>query len=165
MKQKTVTYFSQVIEENQGIIHKICRMYLKLEEERKDLFQEILLQLWRSFDSFEGQSKISTWIYRVALNTAITYFRKTKKRPQKVDIPLSDLKLGYEDGSIEEQEDIKMLYQAIDKLSKIERAIILLYLEEKSNKDIAEIMGITQNNVNVKINRIKKKLKKILVAQ
>ncbi|NER12010.1 sigma-70 family RNA polymerase sigma factor [Leptobacterium flavescens] len=150
------------VTESQGIVHKICNIYCKDEEHRKDLFQEILIQLWKSYTSFRGEAKFSTWMYRVGLNVAIQYFRKGKKRPEETELSakLQNLPELKKDDSLEEE--IRLLYKAINTLNDIEKAIVMLYLEEKTNEEIAEITGITQNYVRVKMNRVKTKLKKIL---
>lgn len=154
--------FLQIITENQGIIHKVCSIYCDLEEDRRDLFQEILVQLWKSYPSFRSESKFSTWMYRVALNTAITSFKKDKRQPDKTGVSYENLQLAEElyDSGTEEQ--IKMLNQAVSQLTGIEKSIILLFLEDKKYEEIAEITGITQNYVRVKMNRIKKKLKLLM---
>lgn len=154
--------FINIINKNQGIIHKVCRMYLESEEERKDLFQEILLQLWRSYPKFREESKISTWMYRVALNTAISSFKKKKRNPQKQGLSPNLEEIADKPYSFEYEEKLKVLYQAIEKLSKVEKAIVMLYFEDYSTEDIGEIVGITANNVRVKMNRIKGKLQKIV---
>lgn len=154
--------FLQIITENQGIIHKVCSIYCDLEEDRRDLFQEILVQLWKSYPSFRSESKFSTWMYRVALNTAITSFKKDKRQPDKTGVSYENLQLAEElyDSGAEDQ--IKMLNQAVSQLTGIEKSIILLFLEDKKYEEIAEITGITQNYVRVKMNRIKKKLKLLM---
>ena len=154
--------FAQRLDESQGIIHKVCRMYCDDQTHREDLFQEIVLQLWKSYSSFRGESKFSSWMYRVALNVAIQDFRKEKKRKymflESFDYkePNALPKNDYKD------ERISALYKAISRLDKIERAIIMLHLDEISNEEIAEIVGITQNYVRVKITRIRTKLGKNL---
>jgi RNA polymerase sigma-70 factor (ECF subfamily) len=154
--------FTQIITENQGIIHKVCSVYCDLEEDRRDLFQEILAQLWKSYPSFRNESKFSTWMYRVALNTAITSFKKDKRQPDKSGISYESLQLAEEIYDSVEEEQIKILNKAISQLSGIEKSIILLFLEDKKYEEIAEITGITQNYVRVKMNRIKKKLKLLM---
>ena len=157
--------FLQIITDNQGIIHKVCSIYCDSEEDRRDLFQEILVQLWKSFPSFRNESKFSTWMYRVALNTAITSFKKDKRQPDKSGIPYENLQLAVEvyDTGIEDQ--IKLLNNAVLQLTGIEKSIILLFLEDKKYEEIAEITGITQNYVRVKMNRIKKKLKLLMYIE
>ncbi len=154
--------FLQIITDNQGIIHKVCSIYCDSEEDRRDLFQEILVQLWKSFPSFRNESKFSTWMYRVALNTAITSFKKGKRQPDKSGIPYENLQLAVEAYDTSTEDQIKMLNKAVAKLTGIEKSIILLFLEDKKYEEIAEITGITQNYVRVKMNRIKKKLKLLM---
>lgn len=153
--------FAQLIKENQGILMKISRLYTHCVEDEQDLFQEITLQLWKSYDSFRGQSKISTWIYRVALNTAITLFRKAKKKPQTIDYPKHKWEFMAEENS-STQCQIELLYVVIKKLPKMERAIVLMYLDDIPYKDIANTLGITEVNARVKMNRLKKTLKKMI---
>ena len=157
--------FLQIITENQGIIHKVCSIYCDSEEDRRDLFQEILVQLWKSFPSFRSESKFSTWMYRVALNTAITSFKKDKRQPDKSGIPYENLHLADELYDTEKEDQIKMLNKAVSHLTGIEKSIILLFLEDKKYEEIAEITGITQNYVRVKMNRIKKKLKLLMYTE
>ncbi len=154
--------FVKKISDNNGIIHKVCNIYCNNSEEKKDLMQEITLQLWKSFPNFKEKSKFSTWMYRVALNTAITNIRKSKKNPiletisekqntfiEKEDVPNLD-------------GEINKLYKAIAKLNEIEKGIILLYLEKKTYAEIGEITGLSEKNISVKIIRIKLKLEKLL---
>jgi len=154
--------FVKIITENQGIIHKVCSVYCDTEEDRRDLFQEILTQLWKSFPTFREESKFSTWMYRVALNTAITSFKKNKRQPDQNGLTIENIQLAQEEYDPTTDEQMRMLHQAIAKLSGIEKSIILLFLENKSYEEIAEITGITQNYVRVKMNRIKHKLKKYM---
>ena len=137
-------------------------MYCDLPEARRDLFQEIVLQLWRAFGSFKGQSRISTWMYRVALNTAISSFRKQKRKPEQYAISERELNIPYQDVDPEKEEKKRFLYQAINQLSEVEKAIIMLHLEDHSYEEIGQIIGITSTHVGVKLNRIKGKLKKII---
>ncbi|MDO1501917.1 sigma-70 family RNA polymerase sigma factor [Winogradskyella maritima] len=154
--------FSKRIQESQGIIHKVSRMYCDNEEHRKDLFQEILIQLWKSYSSFRGDSKFSTWMYRVALNVAIQDLRKTKRKQQLFFQTNKFKDTSEESKSDLQNEKLKLMHVAIAKLNKVEKAIVMLHLEEKSNEEIADIIGITQNYVRVKMNRIKIKLSKTL---
>ncbi|MGB0861565.1 MAG: RNA polymerase sigma factor [Saprospiraceae bacterium] len=156
--------FAILAEEHQGIIHKVCSMYCPREADRKDLFQDILVQWWRAFPSFKGDAKFSTWAYRVAINTAISNFRKEKRRLDYQSLSSEVLQipdLPNANEGMEEQKDL--LYRAINQLSKVEKAIMMLYLEDYNYIEIAQIIGITKTNVGVKINRIKGKLKQILV--
>ncbi len=157
--------FLQIIQKNQGIIHKVCNLYCDSQEDRNDLFQEIVAQLWKSFPSFRKESKVSTWMYRVALNTAITSFKKSKRRPDQNSLTYENFQLEDEGYDTETEENIKMLHAAVSQLTGVEKSIILLYLENRKYEEIAEITGITQNYVRVKMNRIKKKLKKLMVNE
>jgi len=158
-KENLKKEFIRLIEENQGIIFKVSRMYCKSNFCREDLFQEILLQLWKSFPNYDNNRKFSTWMYRIALNTAISQFRSSQKEilsfkeilPEEIKDEISDKK-----------ENTKILYDAIGKLNKAEKSLIILYLDNLQYNEIAEITGISVSNVGVKINRIKSKLEKIL---
>jgi len=148
----------------QGIVHKVCGMYCDDEEDRKDLFQEILINLWKSYPSFRGDSKFSTWMYRVSLNVAIQRFRKTNKKKEDATLPADfDEIMQPPEESLPEKE-LQMMHEAINQLSDVEKAIVMLYLEEKGNEEIAEIVGISQNYVRVKMTRIREKLKKMVEA-
>lgn len=153
--------FSQLIKDNQGLIIKVSRLYTNSIEDEQDLFQEIVLQLWRSYDTFKGQSKISTWMYRVALNTAITLFRKKTKSPQTDELQDFHYKDFVEDHE-EKQQQISTLYKVIKMLPNVERAIVTMYLDDLPYKDIAENLGITEVNARVKMNRLKKTLKELM---
>ena len=155
----TENVFLKILEEHQGIIYKVCRMYRDTKEDQEDLFQEIALQLWKAYPKFREESKISTWMYRIALNTAIAIFRKNKINLEFKDTIPKSISQNHYDASSENEE---RLFEAIRILNKADRAIIALYLEDYPYKDIAKIIGITENNVGVKISRIKEKLKTIL---
>jgi RNA polymerase sigma-70 factor (ECF subfamily) len=154
--------FIEKIEKNQGIIFKVSRTYCSNHECRRDLFQEIVLQLWRSYPSYNKSLKFTSWMYRVALNTAISQLRKDKKREVEYagDIPLN---IANEDLYNEKEERAEILHQAIAKLNKGEKSIIILYMDNYSYEEISEIIGISVSNVGVKINRIKSKLQKLLI--
>ena len=147
---------------NQGIIHKVTRIYCDNVDDRKDLFQEILIQLWKSYSSFKEQSKFSTWMYRVAINTAITAYKRGSRQTANALFVREIPSIADDDYDYELEENLNLLHTAIDQLTGIEKSIILLYLEEKSYEEIAEITGITQNYVRVKMNRIKKKLESLI---
>ena len=147
------------MDEHQGIVLHISALYSNSRDERDDVSQEIILQAWKSFKSFKDQSKFSTWLYRVALNTAISYLRKSKKVEL---ISMSNLNDPTVESVNELDEEIANLYQAINRLSKIDKALVLLYLEDYGYEEMAGILGISSTNVGVKINRIKKRLKKIM---
>lgn len=151
--------FLSLVDQYQGIIHKTCRVYRDTAEDREDLFQEIVFQLWRGIDTFRGDARASTWIYRVALNTGIAAFRK--KRPGIDYTPqLPDVMQEQESEEIALRRE--RLFAAIKQLSDGEKAIVTLYLDDMDHRQIAEITGITENNVAVKLNRIKTKIKKLL---
>lgn len=154
--------FLEIIKNNQGIIHKVCNVYCDDQDDRDDLFQEIVAQLWKSFPSFRKESKFSTWMYRVALNTAITSFKKTKRRPDQSRLTYENFQIKDVNYDSETEDNIKQLHRAVAQLTGVEKSIILLFLEDKKYEEIAEITGITQNYVRVKMNRIKKKLKKFM---
>jgi len=154
--------FIEKITENQGIIHKVCNIYCINSEDKKDMMQEITLQLWKAFPAFQGRSKFSTWMYRISLNTAITNIRKSKKNPLLEAVFDAEMEIQQKDDLPEMDDDINRLYKAIAKLKESDRAVILLYLEENSYFEIAEILGISEKNVSVKLVRLKKKLEKIL---
>ncbi|MDT0553902.1 RNA polymerase sigma factor [Urechidicola vernalis] len=144
-----------------GIIIKICRAYTDSQEDFEDYYQEVCLQIWRSREQFRGDSKWSTWIYRLSLNICLTLIKKKKNNRQHVVSEYQFVE-DTEENQAFEDESLNQLYDAIKQLSEIDRAVILLYLEEKPNKDIAEIIGTTPNNIAVRVNRIKERLKKIL---
>lgn len=153
--------FVSLINEHQGLIHKICVMYEHDPEVRNDLFQEIVLQLWKSFHSFRGEAKITTWMYRIALNTAISGFRKQTRKVRTED--LSEFHLNISDYAGDDQEEnFQKLQWAIRQLSEIDRAMIMMALEEVPYEEIAETIGISQNNVRVRMNRIREKLRKMM---
>ncbi|EOZ99216.1 RNA polymerase ECF-type sigma factor [Indibacter alkaliphilus LW1] len=150
--------FFQIVKQNEGLIFKVAMLYTYNPQDREDLYQEIVFQLWKSFDSFSEKSKLSTWMYRVAMNTAIYNLKSTKKQVNTV--PLELVTMGHADVSDKlEEERLKLLYEHIQLLNLLEKGIILLFLEGKSHQEIAEIIGITTSNVGTKISRIKEKLK------
>jgi RNA polymerase sigma-70 factor (ECF subfamily) len=149
-------------EQNQNIIHKVCRIYTSNQDAHNDLFQEIAIQLWKAYPKFRGESKLSTWMYRIGLNTAITLYRKSKRSivTQDFDSVLYRIEsTSYDDT---EEEQLKLMYKAIQQLNDIDKALIFLYLEDVNYKEIAETMGITEVNARVRMNRIKTRLKTIL---
>jgi len=152
--------FLSVIETNKGIIYKIANSYCKDPEDRRDLFQEIVSQLWKSFDNYDNQYRYSTWIYRVALNVAISFYRKENRR-KVISTPLSEgvFSLIDFDESNEMESNLRLLQQFIQELKDLDKALMLLYLEEKNHREIAEIIGISETNVATKIGRIKLLLK------
>lgn len=162
MKTELEKKFLEQLQENQNIIHKVCRIYTTDPDSHKDLFQEISIQLWKAYPQFRGDSKFTTWAYRVGLNTAITLYRKKAK---KIDTQSYDGSYHYIENmeyNYEEEEQLKLLYQAIHSLNDIEKALVLLYLEDKDYEEISETLGISEVNARVKMNRVKSKLKKLL---
>ena len=149
-------------EKNQNIVHKVCRIYTTNRDAHNDLFQEVTIQLWKNYSKFRGDSKFSTWMYRVALNTAISLYRKSTRRVQTSDISDFAYKIKSVDYDDTEELQLKALYDAIHQLSDIEKALIFLYLEDKPYKEISTTLGISDVNARVKMNRAKEKLKNIL---
>lgn len=145
-----------------GIIIKICRAYTDSQEDFEDYYQEVCLQIWKSKDNFRGDSQWSTWIYRLSLNICLTLIRQKKKTRQHVSTDTVTLHEVAAERTAVSEEELNLLYKAIKQLSQIDRAVILLYLEEKPNKEIAEIIGTNPNNIGVRISRIKERLKKLL---
>ena len=151
--------FIKIINENNAILNKICFGYANNAEERNDLKQDILIQLWKAYPSFQHQSQISTWMYRIALNTAISNFRKTKRIIVESSLALSNDQIPDINENKELDDNIARLYKMIHELNDLDKAIMLLYLDDQSYREIAEIVGITETNVATKINRIKSKLR------
>jgi len=156
--------FLEVLGRHEQIINKVIRIYGVNSEDRRDLFQEIVYQLWRSFGLFKGESSMSTWLYKIALNTAITSLRKTKKVPHHTELDDHYIDVSASSDTTERTEQVQQLYAAIRRLSEVDRALVMLYLEELSYKEIAEILGLTEDNVGVKLNRIKTKLRVLIGA-
>ncbi len=154
--------FIAELDKHQNIIHKVCRTYTTDEAAHKDLFQEITIQLWKAYPKFRGDSKFSTWMYRVAFNTAISLYRKSKRTVETGPIYDNLKELEYQDYDGEYDKQIDRLYKAIHNLNDIEKALALLYLEDKSYKEISKTLGISEINARVKMNRTKSKLKKLL---
>ncbi len=154
-------FYTNSILPHSGIIIKICRAYTDTQEDFEDYYQEVCLQIWKSKDRFREESKWSTWVYRLALNCCLTLIKKKKNNRQNVASDFEQKEIGAEN-NVFEDESLNMLYDAIRKLSEIDRAIILLYLEEKPYEIIAEIIGTSNNNIAVRITRIKERLKKLL---
>ena len=150
--------FTDLIREHQALLYKVTSIYTDNKEDQEDLFQEIVYQLWKYFDSFRNDSKITTWMYRVAMNTAITFIKKKKKRPDSV--PIADIFIKQSDTNNDAYEErLRLLYQHLKHLNTLEKGLIFLLLEGKSYKEIAQITGLNDSNVGTKISRIKKKLK------
>ena len=150
--------FIQILNENKWVLYKVINTYCKDSEDRKDLEQEILIQLWKSFKSYNSQYKISTWVYKIAMNVSISFYRSNVNRKSKTS-PISESIFqvaNQVDNSFDEER--KFLYDFINQLDDFNKEILILYLDEHSYKEIAEIVGITESNVGTKINRLKNKL-------
>ena len=160
MKAKQ-TEFLNLIDQHKGILHKVSRMYMDNAEDQNDLVQEIVLQLWKSFERFEGNSQFSTWMYRVSLNTALTFFKKEKKKTDRHTF-LENIDQIDELDSAEKETQLELFYKAVHELNKIEKALIFLFLEGQSHKEIGQNLGITEGNARVKLNRTKEKLQNII---
>lgn len=156
--------FLETIQTHKGILYKVSRMYFDDPEDQKDLFQEIIFQLWKSLDSFKGDSLFSSWMYRVALNTAILFFKKDKRKPDNYGIT-EITPIEYEPYNDDKDIQLAHFYKAVKKLDKIEKALILQYIEGFSGKEIAENLEISESNVRVKTHRTKEKLQEIIKNQ
>ena len=145
--------FIQKIENHEGIIHKVIHLYVDSEEDKRDMYQEILLQAWKSFQNFRGDSTFSTWLYKVCLNTVLTFHRKQEK--------YDEIKANYSHGppeTLDKKETSEVLYYLVRRLNETDRMIMTLYLESYKNKEIAEITGLTVNHVNDKVHRLKSQI-------
>ncbi|HMH24335.1 MAG TPA: sigma-70 family RNA polymerase sigma factor [Puia sp.] len=153
--------FVHLVHEHRAMLHKVCNLYCYTEHDRQDLFQEIIVQLWKSWPRFRGESKFGTWLYRIALNTAISGLRRQKKQFTFTDpggLPAETPDIPY---PREQEEQLQQLYHAIGKLTEVEKALVMLYLDDKNYEEMEEILGMNQNNLRVKMNRIKDKLRKL----
>lgn len=152
--------FYQIIQQHKGIFHKVARTYCKNESDREDLIQEIMLQVWRALPHYNKQFAMSTWLYRISLNTAISFYRKYA-RQNASQVPLNEHLLNIrEPETSKEAHTLFLLEQFINELNDLDKALILLYLEDKSHAEIAEILGLSLTNISTKVGRIKEKLKK-----
>lgn len=163
MKEKEQEFLKR-IESHKGILYKVSKMYMDNSDDQKDLFQEIVCQLWKSYDSFRNESQFSTWMYRVAVNTAIVFLKKEKRKVDKYEIVSENIKDDEGDSHIKESQ-LDHFYKAVQKLEKTDKAIIFYQLEGFSHKEIGENLGISEGNARVKLNRAKEKLKEIIKNQ
>jgi len=160
MKQQDLqNNFTKLIRENERIIHKVCFLYAGNEPDRHDLFQEIVFNAWKSYPKFRGAAKFSTWLYQVALNTALTGFRKEKRAIVSYMEQLPEM--NFFTVNSEENEQLEILYKAIDQLSEVEKALVMLYLDGKSYEEMATIIGLPGGALRVRMTRIKDKLRTI----
>ena len=163
MKEKEQEFLNR-IESHKGILYKVSKMYMDNHNDQQDLFQEIVCQLWKSYDSFRDESQFSTWMYRVAVNTAIVFLKKEKRKVDKYEIASENIKEDEGDSHIKESQ-LEHFYKAVQKLEKIDKAIIFYQLEGFSHKEIGDSLGISEGNARVKLNRAKEKLKEIIKNQ
>ncbi|MBP6183940.1 MAG: sigma-70 family RNA polymerase sigma factor [Saprospiraceae bacterium] len=152
-------FFREVIEQHQGILHKVARSYCKDEEDKQDLIQEMLIQIWQSIPRYNNDYKISTWLYRIALNVAISFYRKNTQRQKPTLVNPHQAENIHPAEQSEADQQVQILLQFINELKVIDKALMLLHLEEKSYKEIADITGLSETNVATKIGRIKIQLK------
>lgn len=162
MESKKEQEFINLLDEHQNLLHKVCRLYTNDDASHKDLFQEISIQLWNAYPKFRGDSKFTTWAYRIALNTAISLYRKKKRSIQTIEFDATFHRFEYTDYNYEEEEKLKLLYKEISTLNDIEKALIFMFLEDKDYREISEVLGISQINARVRMNRLKNKLKQQL---
>lgn len=158
MKENPSQAFMTVVEDHKALIYKIARMYARNSEDQNDLVQEIIFQLWHSFEKYDPAFRWSTWIYRIALNVSISFYRREKQR-QKLSAPMPEQVFQIENEENTLQEDIRLLYQFIRELKEIDRAMIILSLDGNPQKEIAGILGLSETNVSTRIARIKNRLK------
>lgn len=162
MKSEKQKKFLHQLSENQRIIHKICKIYTDNIHDHEDLFQEIVIQTWKSYSNYRGDSKFSTWIYKIGLNTALALFKKKNYKKEELHENLTHFKI-YDDNNHEEKDaQIQAMYDAIHLLSDVEKALIMMFLEDKPYKEISEILGIAEGNARVKMNRAKEKLRTLI---
>ena len=154
--------FLTLLNEHQGLLHRVCRLYAPLGEERRDLFQEMVAQLWRAWPNFRSDAKVTTWMYQIALNTAISTLRRVKRGPLHTVLSDALTQLPQPGPDSPYAEEVPRLYRAIARLSDVEKAIALLYLDDLSYDEIARIAGITAGTARVKMNRIREKLRVML---
>ena len=163
MRKTTEKEFLSMLEQSISIIVKIVNVYVHNSEDRKDLMSDIVFELWKSYPQFKGDAKISTWLYRVALNIAL----KTKRKRDNNKLLFVEELLTFDSGALmdtsNDRSDINLLYQCIEELNPINKAIVLLYLDDKSNEEISEITGLSRTNVSTRLNRIREQLKVCMI--
>lgn len=164
VKQENKDAFLKVIETNKGIIYKVSRAYCTHDEDRKDLIQEIIIQIWNSLSKYDDRYQLSTWIYRIALNVSISFYRKNSVMKNRTT-QLNNAVNYIDDSQTKDlEDDIGLLYRFIHELNNLDKALMLLYLEQKSYKEIADILDISETNVATKIGRVKKVIKQKFTA-
>lgn len=162
MSSQTETAFLSLVNKHKGILYKASRIYADSLEDREDLQQEILIQLWKSYQNFKGNSEFSTWMYRVAINTAITYLKKEKKRTNnQMDMP-DHFEVQNEDYNPAKDKQLEVFYAAVQELKPLEKAVIFYFMEGMSHKEIGDNLGLSEGNARVKLNRTKEKIQQII---
>lgn len=154
-KEQTANFLS-AMDEHKGLIYKVCYMYAEDSEHLRDLYQEVMANIWQGFSSYKGDSKLSTWIYRVAINTCVSYLRRDSRH--RAAVSLDDAALNVVDDDFERAQQLKEMYDMIAQLGRLDKAIIMLWLDEFSYDDISSLTGISRNNVASRLHRIKHKL-------
>jgi RNA polymerase sigma factor (sigma-70 family) len=152
--------FVNIISNNKKLIYKVCNSFCHNSDELQDLVQEVIIRLWQGFDKFDNRSKLSTWMYRIALNTAISHYRSGKRRSE-VNFPITENLLDFPDENpeIELDNHVKQLYEFINQLNELNRSLMILYLDDNSYREIADVLGISETNVATRISRVKQNLK------
>lgn len=162
MSNSTEIAFLKLVNQHKGILYKASRIYADSIEDREDLQQEILIQLWKSYQNFKGNSEFSTWMYRVAINTAITYLKKEKQRSQNHTASSSHFELQQEDYNPTKDKQLEIFYHAVQELNVLEKAVIFYFMEGMSHKEIGSNLGLSEGNARVKLNRTKEKIQQII---
>ncbi|MEA5127065.1 MAG: sigma-70 family RNA polymerase sigma factor [Proteiniphilum sp.] len=158
-KQEQQQFFKEIIEQHKGILFKVARVYCPNENDSQDLIQEMMIQVWQSIHKYNDQFKISTWLYRISLNVAISFYRKNTTRANRFTVLNEQTTEILTEDKAETEQQLNLLEQFISELKELDKALILLYLEDKSHTEIAEVLGLSISNVGTKVGRIKKKLK------
>lgn len=158
-KQEQQQFFQEIIEQHKGILFKVARVYCPIETDRQDLIQEMMIQIWQSVHKYNDQFKISTWLYRISLNVAISFYRKNSTRANRFTVLNEQMTEIQTEDKAETEQQLNLLEQFISELKEIDKVLMILYLEDKSHYEIAEILGMSVSNVGTKIGRIKEKLK------
>ena len=158
-KQEQKQFFQEIIEQHKGILFKVARVYCQNTNDQQDLIQEMMIQIWQSVYKYNKQFKISTWLYRISLNVAISFYRKSTTRANRITVLNEQITEIQTEDKEETEQQLNLLEQFISELKEIDKALMILYLEDKSHAEIAEILGMSVSNVGTKIGRIKEKLK------
>ena len=158
--QQNKDRFINIISQNKKLIYKVCNSYCRNADDRQDLVQEVIIRLWQAFDKYDDRYKLSTWMYRIALNTAISHYRSGKRRNEST-IPLTEhlIDIADDNSGAYLDDNVKQLYTFINQLDELNRALMILYLDDNSYREIADILGISETNVATRISRVKQNLK------